>query len=135
MIKLHKIVSGIVMGLMALSIATPALAGTSTLQANDLLPSQISDESGLGNSDIRVTIARIIKVAMGLLGIVAVVIVLIGGFTWMTAGGNEEKVGEAKKWIFAGIIGLAIILSAYAIANFVIDKLVFATTQPGGIIP
>ena len=66
---------------------------------------------------------------MGLLGIVAVVIVLIGGFTWMTAGGNDEKVGEAKKWIFAGVIGLAIILSAYAIANFVIQNLVTATTQ------
>lgn len=68
---------------------------------------------------------------MSLLGIVAVVIVLIGGFTWMTAGGDEEKVGTAKKYIYSGVIGLAIILSAYAIANFVITQLVSATTQPG----
>ena len=86
-----------------------------------------AQKTGLGNNDIRATIASIIKVAMGLLGIVAVVIILIGGFTWMTAGGNEEKVGEAKKWIFAGIIGLAIILSAYALATFVINSLVTAT--------
>lgn len=88
----------------------------------------ISKELGLTNADIRVTIARIIRVAMGLLGIVAVVIILIGGFTWMTAGGNDEKVAEAKKWIFAGIVGLAIILSAFAIASFVISSLVTATT-------
>jgi hypothetical protein len=58
---------------------------------------------------------------------VAVVIVLIGGFKWMTAGGNDDQVGEAKKWIFSGVIGLAIILSAYALASFVINQLVTAT--------
>ena len=133
MIKLNKIISVIAMSFMALSLATPVMAATTTLTANQLLPSEISNESGLGNSDIRITIARIIKVMMGLLGIIAVVIILIGGFTWMTAGGNEEKVGEAKKWIFAGIIGLAIILSAYAIATFVVSNLVNATTGQGQI--
>jgi len=83
--------------------------------------------TGLGGGDIRDTVASIINVAMGLLGIVAVVIILIGGFTWMTAGGNDEKVAEAKKWIFSGVIGLAIILSAYALANFVITNLLEAT--------
>lgn len=84
--------------------------------------------TGLGTKDVRETIARIINVALGLLGIVAVVIVLVGGFEWMTAGGNEEKTGEAKQRILAGVIGLAIILSAYAIANFVVKSLMTATT-------
>ena len=83
--------------------------------------------TGLGTKDVRETIASIINVALGLLGIIAVVIVLAGGFTWMTAAGNEEKVDKAKKMIFAGIIGLAIILSAYAIARFVITSLITAT--------
>ena len=81
----------------------------------------------LGQQDVRTTIARIINVALGLLGIVAVVIILVGGFEWMTAGGSEEKTGSAKKRITAGIIGLAIILSAYAIATFVIRSLSQAT--------
>lgn len=85
---------------------------------------------GLGTTDIRTTIAQIIRVAMGLLGIIAVVIILIGGFKWMTAGGNEDQVGEAKKWIFSGVIGLAIILSAYALTSFIITQLVQATTAP-----
>lgn len=86
-----------------------------------------AEETGLGSRDIRATIASIINVALGLLGIVAVVIVLVGGFKWMTAGGNDEKVTEARKLIFAGIIGLAIILSAYAIAKFVLSQLYSAT--------
>lgn len=83
--------------------------------------------TGLGTKDVRETVASIINVALGLLGIVAVVIVLAGGFTWMTAAGIEEKVDTAKKMIFSGIIGLAIILSAYAIAKFVISSLITAT--------
>ena len=86
----------------------------------------------LGTRGLRETIASIINVALSLLGIVAVVIILAGGFTWMTAGGNEENVEKAKKLIIAGIVGLAIILSAYAIANFVIKSLVEATGAPGG---
>jgi hypothetical protein len=45
----------------------------------------------------------------------------------MVSGGNDEKVGEAKKLIISGIIGLAIILSAYAITTFVISSFLTAT--------
>ncbi|MBT3538607.1 hypothetical protein HOF40_03390 [Candidatus Parcubacteria bacterium] len=86
----------------------------------------------LGSQDLRTTAASIINVALSLLGIVSVVIILIGGFRWMTAGGNDEKVGEARKWIFSGIIGLAIILSAWAISRFVLEKLVTATDANQG---
>ncbi|KKR34907.1 MAG: hypothetical protein UT67_C0005G0019 [Candidatus Magasanikbacteria bacterium GW2011_GWA2_40_10] len=112
-----------------LSMLAPAVV---MAQTPDLVPTdlgiQYGEATGLGNKDIRVTIASIIKTAMGLLGIVAVVIILIGGFKWMTAGGNDEQTGEAKKWIFSGVIGLAIILSAYALATYVINSLVQATT-------
>ncbi len=81
----------------------------------------------LGNQDLRETAANLINVLLGLLGLIAVVIVLAGGFKWMTSGGNEEKTGEAKKMIGAGVIGLAIILSAWAISLFVINQLSTAT--------
>jgi len=84
--------------------------------------------TGLGTKDVRETVGQIIKVAMGLLGIVAVVIILVGGFEWMTAGGNEEQTKKAKNRIMYGVIGLAIILSAYAIATFIVNNLVNATT-------
>jgi len=115
---------GTSIGLMLLPFAVKAATIDSTLGLN------IASSSGLGSQDIRTTIATIINVALSLLGVVVLVIIIYGGFLWMTAGGNDEKVGEAKKWIFGGIIGLVIILSAYAIASFVITKLVGATTGP-----
>lgn len=76
----------------------------------------------LGTGDITTTAESIINTILGLLGLVALVIILIGGFKWMTSGGNEEKVGEAKKLLGAGIIGIIIVLAAYAIAKFVIES-------------
>jgi len=114
---------------LSLAVVGSANAATSTITTKDL-GLEYGAATGLGSTDVRTTIASIIKVAMSLLGIVAVVIILIGGFKWMTAGGNDDQVGEAKKWIFSGVIGLAIILSAYALASFVINQLVTATTAP-----
>ncbi|MDD3285720.1 MAG: pilin [Patescibacteria group bacterium] len=84
-------------------------------------------DNGLGNTDPRTTVARLINVAMLFLGIIAVVIILLGGFKWMTAGGNEDKVGEAKKLMGAGVVGLVIVLSAWGIANFILGRLITAT--------
>lgn len=117
----------ITLGMLFVTTApVPALAAE---PANDPLGLSYSAQSGLGSTDIRITIAKIIRVAMSLLGIIAVCIVLYGGFTWMTAGGNDEQVGEAKKWIFSGVIGLAIILSAWGITTYVMQALINATTS------
>ena len=87
--------------------------------------SDFAKTSGLGGSgDLIGTISGIIRVALGFLGIIAVIIILLGGFKWMTAGGNDDKVKDAKKLIFSGIIGLVIVLSAFAIANFVITTFI-----------
>ncbi|HSR89365.1 MAG TPA: hypothetical protein VLK22_03155 [Candidatus Udaeobacter sp.] len=126
MMKLKKLFAV----LAAIGMMAPSLVMAQTLVTPSDLGIQYGASTGLGQKDIRVTVASIIKTAMGLLGIVAVVIILIGGFKWMTAGGNEEQTGEAKGYIFSGIIGLAIILSAYALATYVINSLVSATTAP-----
>jgi len=81
----------------------------------------------LGSRNFIDAMVGIINVALGLLGIVAVIVVLAGGFKWMTAGGNDDKVAEARKLIVSGIIGLAIIFSAWAITKFVITQLARAT--------
>lgn len=83
--------------------------------------------TGLGTKDIREGVMNVVNVLLGFLGILAIIIILWGGFRWLTSGGNEEKVGEAKKIITAGIIGLVIIFTAYAIAVFVINQLISAT--------
>ncbi|MEK7452345.1 MAG: pilin [Patescibacteria group bacterium] len=90
-----------------------------------------ASDAGLGSTDLVTTIASIIQTALGFLGIIAVVIILLGGFKWMTSGGNEDKVKGAKKLIFSGIIGLVIVLSSFAIAQFVVGNLSSATTKGG----
>ncbi len=83
---------------------------------------------GLPATDIRVVVANIIRVALGLLGIVVLALMLYAGYLWMTAGGNEEKITEAKKILRNAVVGLVIIMSAYAIVSFVMRRFVEATT-------
>lgn len=82
----------------------------------------------LGQQDLKTTIARIINVILSFLGVLAVLIILLGGFKWMTSQGQTEKVDEAKKLIGEGVVGLVIIFAAYAIASFVLNQLYSATT-------
>lgn len=126
-------------GLIALALFVPAFThNVATVHAQATTGALTSDElfggadasgddfaasAGLGTADFTDTIARIIRVALSFLGIVAVVIILLGGFKWMTAGGNEDKVKEAKRLMIQGIIGLVIVLSAFAIAQFVITQI------------
>jgi len=125
-------------GLMAIVIATPALlAGAPVAHAQaltedeffggDFSGAEFAGEAGLSSGDLPTTIAAIIRVVLGLLGIVAVLIILLGGFKWMTAGGNDDKLKKARGILISGIIGLVIVLSAFAIAQFVITSIITAT--------
>jgi len=112
----------IVTAIMLLFVLTPFLA-VPALAAPELGTNYVTElglEDG-GDRDVREVAVDIVKYLMTFLGIIAVVVILLGGFKWMTAGGNEDKVGEAKSLIMAGIIGLIIILAAFAIVTFVID--------------
>ncbi len=140
----QKLLKKVVILAMALIVLTPVFAfslptmvaagttGGATLDpwgTNTGGPAQdtVGTKLGLGNKDPRAIAAQIINVILGFLGIIAVVIILLGGFKWMTAGGNEDKTGEAKKLIVAGVIGLLIIIASFAIASFVLKQLINAT--------
>jgi hypothetical protein len=88
---------------------------------------------GLGRTNLKDTIGSLINVALGFLGILAVLIILWGGFGWMTSGGEQKKVDAAKGRIVQGIIGLVIIMSSWAIASFVISSLVQGTGATGSV--
>ncbi len=82
-----------------------------------------------GVRDIRLTIANIINVFLGFLGIIFLIIIIYAGFNWMTANGQEEKVGKAKTMLVAGIIGFIIIASSFAISVMITDKIFTATVN------
>ncbi len=86
----------------------------------------------LGGEDIRLIAAKIIRIGLSLLGIIAVCIILYAGFMWMTSGGNEEKISVAKKTLINATIGLAIIMASFAIVQFILKALSDATGSGGG---
>ena len=84
---------------------------------------------GLPQNDLKVSIVNVIRYILGFLGIAAVIIILYGGFLWMTSGGDPNKIDKAKKTLISAVIGLIIILSAFIIASFVINSLQVALCQ------
>ncbi|MFH1583443.1 MAG: pilin [Candidatus Falkowbacteria bacterium] len=60
-------------------------------------------------------IAAIYKYAIGIVGILSAVVLMIGGVMWIIAGGSATMIGEAKSWISASLTGLVIALCSYLI--------------------
>lgn len=116
---MKKMVKTLLVIAMALTLTVPVLA----LAAGPDLGVNYGANIGLNNTDPRNIATSIIKIALGFLGILAVIIILIGGFKWMTAAGNEDGVADAKKILVAGVIGLVIILASWGIATFVLNSL------------
>lgn len=65
-------------------------------------------------------IVAVLNVFLSLLVLVMVILILYGGYLWMTARGNESQVDDAKNTIRNAIYGVVIILAAGAITNFVV---------------
>src|SRR3989339_875728 len=112
-----------IMPVVSLALAGPVAADEATnSNSNDTSASDywggtdveqnIQSNIKLGERDPREIAAQVVNILLGFLGIVAVVIILAGGFKWMSAG----------------IIGIVIVLAAFGIARFVINALVSATT-------
>jgi len=72
--------------------------------------------------DVDPVIANVITVILSFLGVVFLVLMVYGGYIWMTAAGNEEQVTKARNLVIAAIIGLLIVVAAYAISYFVMFR-------------
>jgi len=73
--------------------------------------------------DIRGIIAKVLEVFLGFLALIFIVLLILAGVKWMLARGDEAKVTEASHQILHAVIGLAIILAAYAITYYVFNTL------------
>ena len=65
---------------------------------------------------------NIIRILLILASVVAIIYLIIGGYTYVTAGGNADAAGAAKNTVLNALIGLIIIFSAYAIVYWILDK-------------
>lgn len=97
---------------------------------NSNFAQEVSAETGISNTTTPIdTTITLITTLLTLLGIVTVVLIIYSGFRWMTAAGNEEQITEAKGILKAAVIGAAIILFSYTIAQFIFSNLESATGQ------
>lgn len=90
-------------------------AAGKAFQGND---QGLTSEEGIITS-IPVAIGTVVGAGLALIGLVFLILMIYGGLMWMTARGNEQQVGKAKQLILAAIIGLFIVLSAYAITAYI----------------
>lgn len=111
--------------LMGFFVVPQAFAQTDNLAS-------VAETANLGNNDLIATIGLVINVVLGLLGIIFLLLMIYAGFLWMTAGGDEKRVEQAKHTIIRAVIGIVIILMSYAIASFVVKLLSDATGSGRG---
>ncbi len=86
----------------------------------------VREQAGVYSVPLGVTIGLIISVILSLLATIFLVLVILAGFKWMTAQGNQETISKAGKSLKEAIIGLAIVLMAYAITWFIFNQLEIA---------
>lgn len=96
------------------------------LEASDTLGESVGDLSTA--SDLPALIGNIINVLLGALGVIFLVLIVYAGYLYLIDQGSGEKVKVAKKIFSTSIIGLALIVAAYAIANYVLGALTAVAT-------
>lgn len=95
--------------------------------------SAVAESSTLSTESLPIVIARVIRVFLGVLGIILVMIIIYCGWLYMTAHGEAEKLLKARKIFRSTAIGLLIIFSSFAITTFVLNKLLEMAGLGGGV--
>lgn len=84
-----------------------------------------------GTDKISTLIIQIISILLAVAGLIAVIFLIVGGFRYITAGGNEESSEAAKKTITNAIIGIVIIILAFVIVRVIANALIKGSS--GGV--
>ncbi len=113
----------LLLALILILVAIPVLAIADS-QGSAELPNPLGD-----TKDIPSLVANLIKVVLGLVGVLALVMFIYGGILWMTSGGNEQKIKKGKDTLVWATLGLAIIFFSYAIVNFVLETILTKVRQ------
>lgn len=97
------------------------LGGGATLSVGngDTCPPPANDQ---GTTRVNTVITTIVNIFSLIVGIVSVIMIIFGGFKYITSGGDSGKVSEAKNTIVYAVIGLVIVAFAQFIVQFVLDR-------------
>lgn len=122
----------VVMFSFLLSVPAKAANLGSAFGENTLKPAVEGAGYDYSKNDPTAIVGVVIQVFLGFIGVIFLVLMIYAGYIWMIARGNEEQVTKAKNLITASIIGLIIVVSAYAISYLVIKTLGDAALKPAG---
>lgn len=130
--RINKIIVAFNLICMLLMPIAGTLAATEIPGPADRL-NNIADNAGYNietddATSLAETIGLIVNLFLGMLGIIFVVLMVYAGYNWMTAMGDEKKVDKAKDTIKSSIIGLILIISAYALWAFIDTYLLSSTS-------
>lgn len=89
----------------------------------------VERNSGLGNANPQEVAANVISWILSFLAILALILVIYGGFIWMLSRGNEEDVKKAKDILSGALFGLVIILASYGLTAYIFENVVDITTD------
>jgi len=98
-------------------------ANSAFAQMDDLLREDPSQIRGPAKGTLGQNITTVINYFLGLLGLIAVAMLIYAGVLMVTAGGNDEQVTKARKIIMYAVVGIVIILLSYTIVTFVASAL------------
>ena len=119
-----RVAQAAVFGVLLVCVAALGVPHAVFAQADGL--AQVGAASNLSATPLPVIIARLIQIFLGVLGIILVVLIIYGGWVYMTAGGDGDKVKKAKKILTNAVIGALIILASYSITTYILNLLLNA---------
>jgi hypothetical protein len=121
----QKIVSKIKYFFPALFLLAPFLAYAQSAVSNGLQSSGLQSIFGTGglngSQSLSDLITRVIDILLTFAAVIAIVFVIIGGYQYLASGGNEESAEKGKKTLINAIIGVVVIVLAYAIINVIVN--------------
>ena len=122
--KLKNVLGAAVIATSSMLVTAPVMAAGGTCPAGSKQTSytnSIAECNIEKDESLMPTVNTIINVILGVLGLVAVVVIILGGVQYTTSAGDPGKVKKAKDTILYGIVGLVVALLAFAIVNFVLS--------------
>jgi hypothetical protein len=123
-----KVKNLLIAGCLAVGLTLFLVPAAKAVNLQDAFNGQLStvgSRSGFNTNQTTVEpiISMVISVVLSFLGVIFLIFMVYGGYIWMTAAGNEEKVKKAKMLIQAAVLGLLIVVGAYAITVFIMGRL------------
>ncbi|MFO0780737.1 MAG: pilin [Candidatus Gracilibacteria bacterium] len=116
--SIKNIAVGIVTSLALMMSSFTAVHAQGFISPGDS-PQAIQTATG-GTGSFRQLALTIVNFFLTFLGLIAVVMIIYGGFLYVSAAGNQEKIESAKKIIMYAVIGIIVILLSFAIVNTVL---------------